>query len=72
MFKNKKSTKRVVPSRIEKLSDSELASWLDTTIMWAGKSFDQWRYHKGSASEVSLYINSLNDLWEESCRRNNV
>ena len=72
MFKNKKTTKKEIPSRIKYLSDSELTSWIDTTIMWTGKSFDQWRYHNGPDKEVSLYIDSLNNLWEELCRRNNV
>ena len=51
--------------RVSKLPDNELLSWFNLNIMEVGAQFDQWRYHDSSLEELSMAMDSLNEIWAE-------
>lgn len=65
VFTKKETPVREVPSRIKKLSTSELVSWADTTIMLVGKTFDDYRYREEPLDEVVSSVNILSDILHE-------
>jgi hypothetical protein len=57
------------PSRITKLTTSELKEWLDIEIMNLGQAYDQWRHHSRGADEVSTRLDMLAAMWDELSER---
>ena len=53
------------PSRVTKLSTSELKDWMDLEIMHLGQAYDQWRHHARGADEVSTRLDMLATMWDE-------
>lgn len=64
IWKAKKVEKKI-PSRIQKLSDSELTMWADSTIMSVGMAFDSWRHHGQPIEQVQESMDTLNLIMEE-------
>jgi hypothetical protein len=67
----KKTTKKENnrPKRIAEMSNSELKSWLNASLMELGMMYDQWQYHDGPSSEVDKILKIVTDLWEELSER---
>lgn len=57
--------------RVKNLSEPELMSWFNSTLMSLGVSFDNWRYREGSTTEVSDSLNALSEIWKEIKHRRN-
>lgn len=55
--------------RIVRMETPSLMSWMDTTIMNLGESYDKWRYHQFPAEEVTEHIRVLTAMWDEILSR---
>jgi hypothetical protein len=51
--------------RASRLDTPSLYTWMDTTIMSLGSSFDGWRYKSSPSSEVRDCIEALQVIWAE-------
>lgn len=71
LFGKKTVEKRSVPSRITKMSNHDLTSWANTTIMSLGRAFDDWRYREGPPEAVTESLDSLTLIWHELMDRGN-
>ena len=60
------------PERIRKMDDGQIKSWLNTSIMELGATYDHWSYHSGSPAEVSKVLSIVKDLWDELQSRASV
>jgi hypothetical protein len=69
LWKRDKPTKEL-PSRIKKLDNQSLMSWMDSTLMNVGMAYDGWRYKNKPIEQVNEALDVLNDLWEELSSRN--
>lgn len=58
-----------VPERIQRLKTEEIVSWMDSTIMVLGQSFDNWRHHDGDIGEVALVTETLDQMARELAER---
>ena len=67
--KNPKSLKDLPLSkaqqRASRLDTPSLYTWMDTTIMSLGSSFDGWRYKSSPSSEVRDCVEALQIIWTE-------
>jgi hypothetical protein len=68
IWKRDKPTKEL-PSRIKKLDNQSLMSWMDSTLMNVGMAYDAWRYKGKPIEQVNEALDVLNDLWEELASR---
>ena len=68
LWKRDKPSKEL-PPRVKKLDTPSLLSWMDSTLMNVGRTFDAWRYKDAPIEEVHQAIDVLNDLWEEISNR---
>lgn len=68
IWKRDKPTKEL-PARIKKLDNQSLMSWMDTTLMNVGQTYDAWRFKDKPAEQVNEALDVLNDLWEELSNR---
>lgn len=56
---------KTVPSRLKRLETASLYSWLETSIMGLGATFDKVRYHDASKDEFEEHLEAINALWQE-------
>ena len=68
IFKKEKTVE--IPSRVKRLTDSEVIDLLSTCIMQLGASFDAYRYHQAPPSLVSEAVDNVQYLWLELQSRN--
>lgn len=57
--------------RVSKMSDTELMSWFNSTVMNVGINFDMWRYHDAPLEELEMSVDSLTEIWNEIKARKN-
>ena len=57
------------PSRVTKMSTSDLKDWMDVEIVNLGQAYDQWRFHARGADEVSSRLDMLAAMWDELSER---
>lgn len=55
--------------RVSKMETYALLSWLDSTIMILGSSFDSWRHHGGAKNAVDEALMVAEVIWEELSNR---
>lgn len=65
IWKRNETEKVVIPPRIKRLDTPSLLSWVDTTVMHFGASFDAWRYKDQPIEDVQDSLDALVALWEE-------
>jgi hypothetical protein len=65
LFKKTKTEEKPRPERIQRMSDHDIVSWLNTCIMEMGPTYDQWAYHRGSANEFGTLLDLTKSLWDE-------
>lgn len=57
-------------SRLEKMSNLDLASWAENCLVYSCQAFDSWRYNDGPLSEAlkaaEVYTSILNELKERA------
>ena len=72
LFGNKKEPIRgsSIP-RISKMSEYDLISWMDASIMHLGSAYDTWRDHDELPEEVDRCLEALNEVWAEIKARQN-
>lgn len=70
-FSTKKSDKPnlVVPARVQKTPTPELISWGETSIMFLGKAFDDWRYRDEPFYEVEMLADNVKNILQELANR---
>lgn len=59
-------------SRIEKMSNAELASWGEQSLVYLCVAFDNWRYHGYSHKEALRASETINALLNEVEQRSNT
>ena len=57
------------PSRVTKMSTSELGDWMDLEIMHLGEAFDSWRRHAYGGDDVTARVEMLAAMWDELAER---
>jgi hypothetical protein len=57
--------------RIQKMETSEIHSWVNTTIMSLGVTYDSWRHRDGSKDDFTKALEAINELWKELMSRTN-
>ena len=70
--KKEDSVEALRPERIRKMDDGQIKSWLNTSIMELGATYDHWSYHGGSSTEVTKVLTIVKDLWDELQSRSSV
>lgn len=58
-------------SRIKKLPDSELVTWLDVLVMDLGSRLDAWRFRDQPMGDVDSAIEVITEVWKEIKVREN-
>lgn len=61
--------KEQAKNRVSKMETHALLSWLDSTIMILGSSFDSWRHHGGAKGSVDEALMVVEVIWEELNKR---
>lgn len=56
-------------SRVQRLSDSELRSYLHDSTMSLGVALDQWHHHNAPPAEVTMAVDAIVALWTEAEER---
>ena len=69
MIWKRQEPKKELHPRVKKLDNVSLMSWMDSTLMSVGKSYDDWRFKDYPIEDVSNALDVLNDLWEEISSR---
>lgn len=69
MIWKRQEPKKELNPRVKKLDNVSLMSWMDSTLMSVGKSYDDWRFKDYPIEDVSNALDVLNDLWEEISSR---
>ena len=69
MIWKRQEPKKELNPRVKKLDNVSLMSWMDSTLMSFGKSYDDWRFKDYPIEDVSNALDVLNDLWEEISSR---
>lgn len=69
MFKRQPREPRTISVRIQRMATHDLLNWVDTTLMEAGRTFDQWRYHNGPMEEFQVALDVLQEITEELSNR---
>lgn len=65
-FWNKeKPIKKVVPSRIQRMTKDELILWMDTSLMNFHRAYDDWRFHGESPEIINEYLEAVSLMWQE-------
>lgn len=57
------------PARVQRMSDSELLTWFDSSVMLLGRTFDDFRYRGTDATFVTEAVDGINVLWVEYLSR---
>lgn len=72
-LKRKKEKEKDLPkiARIEKMSNAELASWGEQSLVYLCVAFDNWRYHGHSHKEATRAVETLNAILNEVNSRGN-
>lgn len=68
-FKSKQIPTKEIPSRIKKMSDSDLAQWGNSCLLDLGRSFDAWRYRDAPLEEVVMITDTLQGILQELSNR---
>lgn len=66
----KKETPVDTPTRVKRLSDTELLDIMSTSIMQLGAAFDSMRYRQAPPELVAEAVDTVNLLWVEYSSRN--
>jgi hypothetical protein len=53
------------PDRIKNMSDADLRSWLNATLMEMGAVYDRWAFSRGESEEFTKVLEIVNNLWNE-------
>lgn len=66
----KKKTEPVnSPARVQRMPDSELLTWFDSSVMRLGRTFDDFRYRGTDLRFVTEVVDEINILWLEYTSR---
>jgi hypothetical protein len=59
-------------ARIEKMSNAELASWGEQSLVYLCVAFDNWKYHGHAHTEVLRATETLHTLLNEVDKRSRL
>lgn len=51
--------------RVSRMDNSELCTWLDSSLMALHASFDEYRFRNGDKEYVSESLTAINAIWDE-------
>ena len=63
---NSLTTRTVSASYVKRASsvdDTQLKSYLDSSLVALHQAVDQWRYHNGSKEDVDLCLDAIIAMW---------